>query len=251
MTRRVERLCKRLGVLCLHLHGSVPVKRRPALIRTLEAHDGPAVFLSTDAGGVGLNLQAADAVVILDLPWNPARLEQRIARVHRIGSKNPVRILLIVGEDCIEDRILALHDTKRDVLENVWADDGENEIPAPGGSGAFKAMVRALLDRGPLPPEIEVARGEPTDGPEVVAPPPRVAERSPVQPETTQRTPRPTEQSSGKPRAPASRQPAAPDPGGIDLTSLGRAVAQVAPALPPEHRKSLATVFRALADALE
>jgi superfamily II DNA/RNA helicase len=54
------------------------------------------VFLSTDAGGTGLNLQVADTVVNLELPWNPAVLEQRIARVHRMGQSRPVRVINFV-----------------------------------------------------------------------------------------------------------------------------------------------------------
>ncbi|MFV1957989.1 MAG: DEAD/DEAH box helicase, partial [Planctomycetota bacterium] len=241
MTKRVEKLCNRMGILCLYLHGGVPVKRRPALIRALEEHDGPAVFLSTDAGGVGLNLQAADAVVNLDLPWNPAKLEQRIARVHRIGSRKPVRILLIVGQDCIEDRILALHDTKRDVMENVWATDGEDEIAAPGGSGAFKAMVQALLRRGPLPPEMADAQS--AGGREI----PEEIEPEEIAPEEI--APEEIAAEEGTPAIAAPERDGSPP--GVDLEALGRAVAEVAPALPPDHRRSLATVFRALAEALE
>ena len=227
MTKRAESLCRRLGIACFHLHGGVPVKRRPALIRAFEQHRGAAVFLSTDAGGVGLNLQAAEAVVNLDLPWNPAKLEQRLARVHRIGSKKPVRTVLIVATDCVEDGILRLHDTKRNVLENVWATDGEDRIMAPGGSGAFRAMVDALLEREPLPPTMAWSSRRGTaegNGHETPSPEPSAA------------------------RAPT---PAGLPASTVDLAALGLAVAQVAPSLPADHRQSLATVFRALAEALE
>lgn len=240
MTKRAESLCRRMGITCFHLHGGVPVKRRPALIRALEEHRGPAVFLSTDAGGVGLNLQAADAVVNLDLPWNPAKLEQRLARVHRIGSKKPVRIVLIVATDCVEDGILRLHDTKRNVLENVWATDGEDRIMAPGGSGAFRAMVDALLEREPLPPAVtRPPRPAPTggNGHEAPSPTPSPAAAGAAAQVTDAR--------------PAPVVPATPTSPTVDLAALGQAVAQVAPSLPPDHRQSLATVFRALAEALE
>ena len=259
MTKRVEKLCRKLGITCIYLHGGVPVKRRPALLRALETHVGPLVFLSTDAGGVGLNLQAADAVIILDLPWNPARLEQRIARVHRIGSKKPVRILLIVGKDCIEDRILALHDTKRDVMENIWAADGEDEIAAPGGSGAFKAMVQALLERAPLPATMTAAQagnGHAGQAADARDPDARDPDPSPVvrRPDVSGGK-RPERAGSSPPvpvpPIPAPVPPEVTSPVGLDLEALGLAVAQVAPRLPPDHRKSHATVFRALAAALE
>ena len=64
------------------------------------------VFLSTDAGGTGLNLQAADTVINLEVPWNPAVLEQRIARVHRMGQHRPVQVFNLVTRDSIEERVL-------------------------------------------------------------------------------------------------------------------------------------------------
>lgn len=146
MTARVVDLGQRLAIPTFLLAGSVPVRQRPRLIRTFNETEGPALFVSTDAGGVGINLQAAEVVVNLDLPWNPARLEQRIARIHRIGSKKTVQEILFVTGNSVEERILGLHDTKRGVLNNIWADSGEDVIAAPGGSGAFREMVRALLE---------------------------------------------------------------------------------------------------------
>src|ERR1019366_7889760 len=61
------------------------------------------VFLSTDAGGVGLTLQAASAVVNFEPPWNPARLEQRIGRVHRLGQSRPVHAIHMLTSESIEE----------------------------------------------------------------------------------------------------------------------------------------------------
>ena len=66
------------------------------------------MFLSTDAGGMGLNLQHASMVVNVDLPWNPAVLEQRIGRVHRLGQKNAVRVVNFVAKGTIEDGMLSV-----------------------------------------------------------------------------------------------------------------------------------------------
>jgi len=63
------------------------------------------VFLSTDAGGVGLNLQAASAVINFEPPWNPARLEQRIGRVHRLGQSRPVHEVHMLTKGSIEERV--------------------------------------------------------------------------------------------------------------------------------------------------
>jgi superfamily II DNA/RNA helicase len=216
MTDQVEAVCKKLRLAAFHLHGSVSVRHRPALIRAFSDHSGPAAFISTDAGGVGLNLQAADVVINLDLPWNPSRLEQRIARVHRIGSKRAVQILLLVTKDCIEERMLTLHATKKNVLDNVWSRDGEETIAAPGGSGAFREMVEALLQ-----PQQEVKTAT-----------------------TPTRAPAAHEHQAARADVP---YPAL----AVDPAALSTAMAAIAPALPQEHRRSLATVFRALAEALE
>jgi hypothetical protein len=153
MTDRAEAMCRKLRLPVFHLHGGIPVRSRPALLRALSDQKGPAVFVSTDAGALGLNLQVADVVINLDLPWNPARLEQRIARVHRIGSKRTVQESLLVTKESIEERILRLHDTKRGVLANIWDKGDQDVIAAPGRSGAFREMA-AALPRTQAPPSV-------------------------------------------------------------------------------------------------
>jgi superfamily II DNA or RNA helicase len=241
MTDRVEEMCRRLKLPAFHLKGSVPLRRRGGLIDAFREQAGPAVFISTDAGGVGLNLQVADAVVNLDVPWSPARLEQRIARVHRIGSKRTVNEILIVTKERLEHRILEQHATKKAVLANVWASDGDDVVAAPGGSGAFREIVKELL-RTEAPPDVR--REMPHE--ELVA-----SARSPTPMLPAQvAEPRATHVPRGT-VATASRQaPIASRTDGLDIETLARAVASVAPTLPAEHRQSLATVFRALADAL-
>src|SRR5256714_6722693 len=85
--------------------------------------DDPAcrVFLSTDTGGTGLNLQTADTVINLEVPWNPAVLEQRIARVHRMGQHRPVQVFNLVTRDSIEERVLKTVAMKRTLFEGVFA----------------------------------------------------------------------------------------------------------------------------------
>lgn len=265
MTHRVEELCRGLKLPVFHLHGDVIVRRRPALIRSFTEREGPAVFVSTDAGGLGLNLQAADVLVNLDLPWNPARLEQRIARIHRIGSKRTVQILLLVCRQSIEERIMALHATKENVFQNLFGDNGEDVLVAPGGSGAFQNMVRALVEASEVqevdgdetapaePPETwgEVASGttatdDGTSGTRPASGPPRKLATTAARRPAAAPAASPPVQEPAPPPAPC-RAPAA----AVDPAAVAAAVAAVAPTLPEEHRRSLATVFRALADALE
>src|SRR4029079_19173470 len=84
-------------------HGGVSGPKRKDLIDRFRADPDCRVFLSTDAGGVGLNLQHASVVLNLDLPWNPAILEQRIGRVHRLGQRRPVRVVNFVARGTIEE----------------------------------------------------------------------------------------------------------------------------------------------------
>jgi len=85
------------------------------------------VFLSTDAGGVGLNLQNASAVVNMDLPWNPAVLEQRIGRIHRLGQYQPVRVVNFVAQGTIEHGMLSLLSFKQSLFSGVL-DKGKDEV---------------------------------------------------------------------------------------------------------------------------
>src|SRR5437899_4352880 len=78
------------------------------------------VFLSTDAGGVGLNLQAASAVVNFEPPWNPARLEQRIGRVHRMGQTRPVQVIHLLTKGTIEERVWETMRLKKSLFAGVF-----------------------------------------------------------------------------------------------------------------------------------
>jgi len=242
MTDRVEALCKRLRLPSFHLHGGVPVRRRPALIRAFTDEPGAAVFISTDAGGVGLNLQAAEVLINLDLPWNPARLEQRIARIHRIGSKRAIQVLLLITKDSVEEHILLQHDTKRNVLANIWAADGDDTIAAPGGSGAFRDMLAALL-------EAEAPRLAAGATREALAPEPAAEVRA-----TTGRGLDSAEVAAdGAPGSPThlgEHRPAAPTPVTVDPGALTALVSGLTPILPSEQRRALGALLGALGAAL-
>jgi hypothetical protein len=122
--------------------GSVPLPRRREEVRRFKEDPECRLFLSTDSGGVGLNLQAANVVINLDLPWNPARLEQRIARAWRKHQTRPVRVLYLVTEDTIEHRMIPLLANKQRLADGVL--DGRrdlSEMPLPSGR---KALVERL-----------------------------------------------------------------------------------------------------------
>jgi len=96
----------------------------------VDLHDDPAtrVLFATDAGGVGLNLQrAATACVNIELPWNPAVLEQRVGRIYRLGQRQPIDVYNLVSQDSIEARIATLVADKRALFRGLF-DGDSNEI---------------------------------------------------------------------------------------------------------------------------
>lgn len=122
-------LLERLALGHVTLSGDVPTPKRGALIERFFTDDKCKVFLSTDAGGVGLNLQAASLVINLDLPWNPAVLDQRIARAHRHGQPHTVNVINLIAKGTIEERMLDTLAAKRDVFSGVFgAEEAPDEI---------------------------------------------------------------------------------------------------------------------------
>ena len=120
-------------------HGGVPSERRSALVDRFREDPKCRVFLSTDAGGVGLNLQhAASTIINMDLPWNPAVLEQRIGRVHRLGQARSVQVVNFVAEGTIEERMLSLLAFKKSLFAGVL-DGGDSEVFL-GGTRLTKFM---------------------------------------------------------------------------------------------------------------
>jgi hypothetical protein len=108
-------------------HGGVPGPQRKGLIDRFREDAACRLFLSTDAGGVGLNLQNASVVVNMDQPWNPAVLEQRIGRVHRLGQHRPVRVVHFISKGTIEEGMLGLLAFKRSLFTGVL-DGGQDEV---------------------------------------------------------------------------------------------------------------------------
>jgi SNF2 family DNA or RNA helicase len=102
-----------------YLDGSTPLKTRQNRIDAFQAGEGDLFLISLKAGGVGLNLTAADYVIHMDPWWNPAVEDQATDRAHRIGQEKPVTVYRIVAQDTIEEKIIKLHDTKRDLADSL------------------------------------------------------------------------------------------------------------------------------------
>jgi hypothetical protein len=109
-------------------HGGVPGEQRGALVERFHTDPDCRIFLSTDAGGVGLNLQHAAALLVnMDLPWNPAVLEQRIGRVHRMGQSRGVQVVNLIGQGSIEEGMLGVLAFKKSLFAGVL-DGGASEV---------------------------------------------------------------------------------------------------------------------------
>ncbi|HUP27534.1 MAG TPA: SNF2-related protein, partial [Chloroflexia bacterium] len=104
MTRHAQDALAKLPLKTVRLHGGLGIRARQRVIEQFMNDAATSVFISTDAGGLGLNLQAASFVINLDLPWNPARVEQRIGRAHRIGQTNPVNVINMIAANTVEQR---------------------------------------------------------------------------------------------------------------------------------------------------
>jgi superfamily II DNA or RNA helicase len=141
MLALTEPVIQRVGLGYVKLTGSVPSAKRGAIIQKFFDDPTCRVFLSTDAGGVGLNLQAASLVINLDLPWNPAVLEQRIARAHRHGQPSSVQVINLIAKDTIEERMLDTLAAKKNVFATIFgADDSPTSIK-------FADMGQSLLQK--------------------------------------------------------------------------------------------------------
>jgi superfamily II DNA/RNA helicase len=130
-------------------HGQLNLKQRKAHVERFREQDNCRAFLATDAGGVGLNLQHANIVVNCDLPWNPAVLEQRIGRVHRLGQRQPVQVVNFVAQGTIEEGMLNVLRFKKSLFAGVL-DGGEKEVFL-GGSRLSKFMETVEKATGSIP----------------------------------------------------------------------------------------------------
>ncbi|MFH2058287.1 MAG: DEAD/DEAH box helicase [Pseudomonadota bacterium] len=141
MTRMVEKRLNRMGLGYVRLHGGVPTARRGELMDRFREDDAVQVFVSTDAGGVGLNLQSGSVLVNLDVPWNPAVLEQRNARIHRLGQTRKVQIVTMVAANSYEEQVLVLVGNKQNLFDNVIKEDATEDVV-----GVSKKLLETLVE---------------------------------------------------------------------------------------------------------
>ena len=170
MLNLTEPVLQDLGLGWVKLTGDVPTKKRGALIEQFFEDPQCKVFLSTDAGGVGLNLQAASMVVNLDLPWNPAVLDQRIARAHRHGQPHTVNVVNLIAKGTIEERMLDTLAAKRAVFDAALNEDSTVTDLSfkDAGQGVLQRLEVLLGAREAVEPELVLEPTAVEEKPEAV-----------------------------------------------------------------------------------
>ena len=165
MLELVEERLKRHKIdYALHV-GKMPQQERRTHIRRFKDDPECRVFLSSESGGVGLNLQAASVVVNLDLPWNPAKLEQRIARAWRKHQANRVNVINLVSENTLEHKMLGTLKFKQGLADVVLDARGDTEdFEQPNSRSAFMARLAEVMDsplQVPMAPAVAKAETPP------------------------------------------------------------------------------------------
>ncbi|BDS15162.1 DEAD/DEAH box helicase [Aureispira anguillae] len=115
----IEEYIKSQNISYQYLDGQTPTKKRQERIDAFQNGEGELFLISLKAGGTGLNLTAADYVLHMDPWWNPAVEDQASDRAHRIGQKRPVTVYRLITENTIEEKIIKLHENKRDLADSL------------------------------------------------------------------------------------------------------------------------------------
>jgi SNF2 family DNA or RNA helicase len=150
MLNLIEPLLEESRVKYVRLDGKVPQKKRQGLVHRFRKDRECRLFITTNAGATGLNLQAANTVINVDLPWNPAVLEQRIGRAHRMGQKRPVQIFVLVTEDTLEESLLGTLSAKHALSLAVLDPDSKaSEVALASGMDELKRRLEILIGNKP------------------------------------------------------------------------------------------------------
>lgn len=155
MTRLVAIELEKRNIRYEYLNGSIPAKQRGELVENFNSLPESRVFISTDAGSTGLNLQVASTLINLDLPWNPAVLEQRIARIFRLGQERPVQILNLVSKNSIEEGMIAKLRFKTSMFEGVLDGGADSVFINKDKFKKFMEDISCIMDDTPEPPVME------------------------------------------------------------------------------------------------
>lgn len=163
MLNLIQPFLEKRNIEYVRLDGSIPQKKRQQLVNRFQQDESCRLFVTTNAGSTGLNLQAADTVINVDLPWNPAVLEQRIARAHRMGQTRPVQVYVLVTEGTIEENLLATLSAKQELaLAALDAESDVQQVDMVSGMEELKRRLEILLGAKPEAPVDESERNRQT-----------------------------------------------------------------------------------------
>jgi SNF2 family DNA or RNA helicase len=129
------------GISYQYLDGSTPAAERTKRVAAFQAGVGDLFLISLKAGGFGLNLTAADYVLIVDPWWNPAAEDQAMGRAHRIGQQRPVTVYRLVTAGSVEERIVALHQDKRSLADGILEGQDQGK---PIGAAELRELLGAV-----------------------------------------------------------------------------------------------------------
>lgn len=151
MEHLIARELENRGIRFIEFNSRIPVEKRQSLIDRFRDDPECLIFLSTDAGGVGLNLQNCDLLINVELPWNPARLNQRIGRIHRIGQKSSkVNVINLVSRDSIEERIQAGIAMKQELFNAVFTGSADHVDFSREEQNRFLNQIREMFSEEAL-----------------------------------------------------------------------------------------------------
>lgn len=115
----VRQVMDKIKLPYLYLDGATPIRKREEIVDEFQKGNYPFFLISLKAGGLGLNLTAANYVIHLDPWWNPAVEQQATDRAYRIGQRNDVTVYHLIAQHTIEEKIIRLHKTKRDLADSL------------------------------------------------------------------------------------------------------------------------------------
>ncbi len=152
MNQLIGQMLRDNNIEFTELNGKVPVKHRGRLVKKFENDPGCNVFLSTEAGGAGLNLQVADTIINFELPWNPSKKNQRIGRIDRLGQKSEhLTVINLISLHSIEQKIAAGLVLKQNLFDGVLDDSADLDIVdfSEKGKGQFLKQLEQLIEELP------------------------------------------------------------------------------------------------------
>ena len=149
MNALIGKMLRENNIGFTELNGSVPVKNRKKLIDEFEKNEDCRIFLSTEAGGSGLNLQMADTVINFELPWNPAKKNQRIGRIDRLGQTNKkLTVINLITKSSIEMKIASGLVLKQNLFDSVLNKNYSADVVdfSDAGKGQFLKELELALE---------------------------------------------------------------------------------------------------------